>query len=104
MCKKRKWSAVVATVSDKNKRSFFNRGVLRFDEQPWRPTGGDLRGGDEVTQRTEIAFESGTGFFDDLGIESDAGELDKMFSIRARKIDKACMSLLNDVPTRLEVV
>src|SRR6266568_7631556 len=99
MFKKRKWSAIVATVSDKNKRSFFNRCVLRFDEQSRRPAGGDLRGADKVTQRTEIAFESGAGLFDDLGIESDAGELDKMFSICARKIDKAYMSLLNDVPT-----
>ena len=104
MFKKRKWSAIVATVSDKNKRSFFNRCVLRFDEQSWRSAGSDLRGGDEVTQRTEIAFESGAGLFDDLGIESDAGELDKMLSVCARKIDKACMSFLNDIPTRLEIV
>src|SRR5713101_897900 len=104
MFKKRKWSAIVATVSNKNKRSFFNRCVLRFDEQSWRPAAGDLRGGDEVTQRTEIAFESGAGLFDDLGIESDAGQLDKMFSICARKIDKARVAGLNNVPARLEIV
>src|SRR6266404_987829 len=104
MFKKRERSAIVATVSDKDKRSFFNRGVLRFDEQSWRPTGGDLRSGDEVTQRTEVAFESSASLFHDLGIESDAGELDKMFSICFRKIDKACMALLDDVPTGLEIV
>src|SRR6266700_1212279 len=104
MFKKRERSAIVATVSDKDKRSFFNRSVLRFDEESWRPAGGDLRGGDEVTQRTEVAFESGAGLFHDLGIESDAGQLDKIFFIRARKIDKAGMALLDDVPTRLEIV
>src|SRR5437867_2120997 len=48
--KKRKWSAVAATVPNKNKRSLLDRSILRFYKQARRPSRGDLGGGNEVTK------------------------------------------------------
>jgi len=63
-----------------------------------------LRGGDEVTQRTEIAFEGPAGFFHGLRIEAYAGELDEMFPISAREIHAMRPVLLDDFPAARQVV
>ena len=52
----------------------------------------------------ETAFESQAGLLHDLGVESHAGELDKAFSVRARKIDEPHVLALNHVPAKLKVV
>jgi hypothetical protein len=48
MLKKRERPSVKSAISDKNKRSFFQRSMLRLDEQPWRLPCGDLRCGDQI--------------------------------------------------------
>ena len=80
---KRKRPAVKPAVADEDERAFFRLRFLRFDQEPRRPPARDLRGGDEITQRPEISFESEAGFLHHLRVEADAGELHEMFAVRA---------------------
>src|ERR1700730_6930722 len=101
---KGKRTTVAAPVADQHKRSFPDRIVFRLNDQARRLTRRNLSGRDKVAERSEIALQGRARLLDDLGIESDAGELDKMFSIRARKIDKARVAAFDDLPAKLEIM
>src|SRR3954447_3721410 len=58
----------------------------------------DLCGGNEIAQRAKTAFESETGFFHCLSVESNPGELDEVFSVCAWQIDCAGVSITNNSP------
>ena|SRR5436190_4502788 len=63
----------------------------------WR-AGSDLRGGNEVAQRAKTAFESQTGFFHRLSVESNSGELDEVFSVCVWQINCAGVAITNNSP------
>src|SRR6266487_1223056 len=96
--------SVKAPISDENKRPLINRSILRFNEKSRRLTCRDLCCGNEITERTETAFEGETGFLDHLCVEPYAGELDEVFPICARKIDKTRVIALNNLPATLKIV
>src|SRR5947199_5916267 len=65
---------------------------------------GEVRCGNEIAGRTETAFESESGLFDDLCVQPHAAKLDKIFSIRARQIDQTEVFAFDDIPAALEIV
>src|SRR2546428_10373664 len=104
MIKREERPAVKTPISNEIRRSFLNRSILRFDRKLRRLPCGNLRRGDEIAERTETSFESEAGFLDDLCVESHAGELDEVFPVCARKIDKAHVVVLNHIPAKLEIM
>src|SRR5437899_2498708 len=104
MFKKWKRPAVKTPIPDKNKRPFLNGSILRFNEKLRRLPRRNLCRGNEIAKRTETAFESEAGFFNDLCVESHAGELDEIFSICARKIGNTHILALNHVPAKFETM
>src|SRR4029434_2152170 len=104
MLEKRERSAVKTPVSDQNKRSFAQGGVLRFDKQLWWLPGRNLCCGDQITQRAKAALERKSSFLDSLCIEPNSAELDKISSIRAREVNKTYVSGLNNLPAKLKIV
>src|SRR5438045_1967760 len=58
----------------------------------------DLCRGNEIAQRAKTAFESQTGFFHRLCVESNPGELDEVFSVCAWQINCAGVSITNNSP------
>src|SRR2546423_5080241 len=94
----RETAAIKTAVADKHERSFTRDRVLRLDPQDRRRARSDLDRGNEVTERTETAFESVARFLHRLGIETHAGELHEMFAISARQIHTVRSIPLNDFP------
>src|SRR5438876_5058176 len=104
MFKKWKRPAVKTPISDKDKRPFLNRSILRFNEELRRLPRRNLCRGNEIAKRTETAFEGEAGLLNDLCVESHTGELDEIFSICARKIGKTHVLTLNHVPAKFEIM
>src|SRR5437868_3646193 len=68
-----------------------------------RRAGGDLRCRNKIAEGAEAAFEGQARFLHRLSIESDAGELHKMFSVRVWQINGAGMSITNNLPALFQV-
>ena len=104
MFEERKRPAVKPSISHQDKGSFLDGTVFRFKEKAWRLPRSNLRRGNEIAERTEIAFQCEAGFLDDLCVQSHASKLDEVFPVCARKIDQARVLALNNVPAKLEIV
>src|SRR5437763_4112962 len=100
----RKPSAIKTAVADEYERAFLHHGVLRFDPETRRLAGSDLRCGNQIAEWPEIPFEGAAGFFDNLGIETDAGELNEMFSVGARQIDGTNPILPDNFPAGAQII
>src|SRR5205814_9649157 len=64
---------------------------------------GDLRCRNKIAEGAEAAFEGQARFLHRLSIESDAGELHIMFSVRVWQINGAGVSITNNLPALLQV-
>lgn len=100
----RERSSVESPVSDEDERAFVNGGVLRFYKEARRPARCDLRGGNKIAERTEVSLKGGARLFDDLSVETDTTELNKILSVGIGKIDKASLATLDDIPAELQIV
>src|SRR5207253_4769968 len=64
----------------------------------------NLSCGNQITKRPKVSFELTARFLDHLSIESDAGELNKKFSVRLRQIHGPRAVAFNNLPAKLEIV
>src|SRR2546423_2642384 len=97
------WSTINATISDENKGAFYDFRTFRLDHEVRGRSGGDLRRRNKIAQRAKAAFKGHAGLLYRLGVKSDAGELHKMFSIRVWQINRAGMSIRDNLPALLQV-
>src|SRR3984893_3279664 len=104
MFKKRKRSAIESSISHEYERAFVDLKIFRFNRELGRDACGNLRRLNEITEWSKTAFQAQAGFLNHLRVESNAGELRKVLLIGPRKIDKAGVSVLNDIPAKSEVV
>src|SRR5207249_9604175 len=59
----REWSAVETAVANEDERAFDGCRTFGFDDKVRRRTRGNLRGRNQIAQRSKPAFEGGTGLF-----------------------------------------
>ncbi len=101
-------TAIVAPVAEENEGAFvLNIGsALREGavnpEQRGLPHG-DLRGAEEVAQGAEGFLGGPAGLLNDLGVEPDAGELDKGMAVGKGEVDLAGVSGADDLPAGPEI-
>src|SRR5438105_5330502 len=101
--KERERSTIKAAISDEDKGAFHGFRAFRLNHKMRRRAGGDLCCRNKVAERAEAAFERQAGLLHRLGVESDAGELHKMFSVRVWQINGAGVSITNNLPALLQV-
>src|SRR6202022_1124586 len=101
---KRKRAAVEPSVADQDKGAFVDGSIFRFDRKTRWDAGGDLGCLNEITQRTKTSLEREARFLDHLRVESHPSELRKVFVVCVRKIDQACISILNDIPAESQIM
>src|SRR5205807_6909361 len=94
---------IKAPIADEDKGAFHGFRAFRLNHKMRRRAGGDLRCRNKIAKGAKTAFEGQAGLLHRLGVESDAGELHEMFSIRIGQIDRAGMSITNNLPALLQV-
>src|SRR5438874_4764743 len=99
----REWSTVKATVSDEDEGAFHGLRPFRLNYELRGRSGGDLRRRNKIAERGEAACTGDAGFLHRLGVEPDAGELYEMFSIRTGQINRAGVSIANNLPALIQV-
>src|ERR1700730_5001142 len=102
--KKGKRSTVESPIPNQHKRCFVSGRIFRFNEEPRRSPGGDLRRGNQITHWSEVAAQFAARLFHTLRVQTASRELHKKFAVRGGKIDKPCIFVLDDVPAKPKIV
>ncbi len=102
--KEDKGTAVVAAVADEDEGAFHGFAGAEFDMEFGRFLGKKVAGGDDIAQRTEVFFELEIGIFDDLSVETDAGELDEEAVIGVGEVDGPGATAANDLEGSVNIV
>src|SRR5207245_10031302 len=83
--------------------SFHGLCAIRLNHEVRRRSVCDMRRRNKIAERAKAAFKGDACFLHRLGVEPDAGELYEMFSIRTGQINRAGVSIANNLPALIQI-